>query len=208
MSRPRPAEPIFEADRPESRIVAWREALIVHRNAVVERLGIGGYRPCVPGCFQELPHEIVLPNRFGTGQLERAVQRLSEGHIGHDGGDVIRRNGLIVDNFIRAISSLFWSCQLAFLMNPGMPVSVTGLSLCRVWMALISCIAFAGRAEMSKFSLARSGSLRRRQNSSPTLYCPSKQYLGRGLVHSLRNRNDCGILQDAGLDPMTQRRKG
>ena len=63
----RAAEPIFEADRPESRVIAGGEALIVHRNAVVERLVIGDYRPWVPGCFQELPHEVVLPNRFGTG---------------------------------------------------------------------------------------------------------------------------------------------
>ena len=34
--------------------------------------------------LQEFPHEAVLPNRFGTGQIERAVQRLREGHIGHD----------------------------------------------------------------------------------------------------------------------------
>ena len=68
--------------------------MIVHLYAEVERLGIGDDRPRVPGCVQELSHEVVLPNRFGTGQLERAVQRLREGHIGHDGGDVIRRNGL------------------------------------------------------------------------------------------------------------------
>ena len=42
-------------------------------------------------------------------------------------------------------------------MNPGMPVLVTRLNFCRVWIALISCIASAGSAEMSKFSLARSG---------------------------------------------------
>src|SRR5206468_8915962 len=88
------SEPVLETCRAEVRVIAWGEALIVHRNAVVERLGIGDYRPCVPGCVQELSHEVVLADRFGTGQLERAVQRLSEGHIGHDGGDVIRRDGL------------------------------------------------------------------------------------------------------------------
>src|SRR5436189_519117 len=88
------AEPVLETRRAEARVIAGGEALIVHRDAEVERLGIGDYRPYVPGCVQELPHEVVLSNRFGTGQIERAVQRLSEGHIGHDGGDVIRRNGL------------------------------------------------------------------------------------------------------------------
>jgi hypothetical protein len=75
-------------------VIAWSEALVVHGYAVVERLWIGDYRPCVPACVQELPHEVVLTDRFGTRQFDRAVQRLRERHIGHDGGDVIRRNGL------------------------------------------------------------------------------------------------------------------
>jgi hypothetical protein len=74
--------------RAEARVIARGEALIIHRDAVVERLGIGDHRACVPGCVQELPHEVVLPNPFGTGHIERAVERLSEGHIGHDRGDV------------------------------------------------------------------------------------------------------------------------
>ena len=88
------AKPVLEGCRAEARVIAWGEALIVHRDAVVERPGIGDYRPCLSGCLQEPPHEVVLPNRFGPGQIERAVERLSEGHIGHDGGDIIRRNGL------------------------------------------------------------------------------------------------------------------
>src|SRR5207248_7185330 len=84
------AKPVLETCRAEARVIAWGEALIVHRDAVVESLGIGDYRPWVPGCVQELPHELVLPNRFGTGQFERAVQGLSEGHIGHDSSDVVR----------------------------------------------------------------------------------------------------------------------
>ena len=71
------AKPVLETCRAEARVIAWSEALIVHSDAVVERLGIGDYRPCVPGCVQELPHEVILPNRFRTGQIERAVQRLS-----------------------------------------------------------------------------------------------------------------------------------
>jgi hypothetical protein len=74
------AEPVRETRRTETWIVAGREALVVHSYAVIERLGIGDYRPCVPGCIQELPHKVVLTDWFGTGQIERAVQRLSEGH--------------------------------------------------------------------------------------------------------------------------------
>src|SRR5438270_10606047 len=88
------AEPVRETRRTETWIVAWHEALVVHCYAVIERLGIGDYRPCVPGCVQELPHEVVLTDRFGTGQIDRAVQWLREGGFGHDGGDIIRHNGL------------------------------------------------------------------------------------------------------------------
>src|SRR5438034_6245472 len=88
------AEPVAEARRSKSRVFTRGEALIVHVYAVVERAGVAHNLSRVPGCVQELSHEVVLPNRFGTGQIERAVQRLSEGHIGHYGGDVIRRNGL------------------------------------------------------------------------------------------------------------------
>src|SRR5207249_8519867 len=86
------AEPVAKARRSKSRVLTRGEALIVHVYAVVERAGVGNNLSGVPGCVQELSHEVVLPNRFGTGQIERAVQRLSEGHIGHDGGDVIRHN--------------------------------------------------------------------------------------------------------------------
>src|SRR6266481_8088850 len=88
------AEPVRETRRTETWIVAGREALVVHCYAVIERLGIGDYRPWVPGCVQELPHEVVLPKRFGTGQIDHAVQRFLDRDLGNDGGDVIRRNGL------------------------------------------------------------------------------------------------------------------
>ena len=67
------AEPVLETCRAEARVIAWGEALIVHRDAVVERLGIGDYRPCVPGCVQELPHEVVLTDRSGPASSKRAV---------------------------------------------------------------------------------------------------------------------------------------
>ena len=40
-----------------------------------------------------------MTDRFGTGQIDRAVQRPTEGRIGQDGGDVIRRNGLHQDRW-------------------------------------------------------------------------------------------------------------
>jgi hypothetical protein len=61
------AEPIRETRRTEAWIVAGCQALVVHGYAEIERLGIGDYRPCIPGCSQESPHEVVLTDRFGTG---------------------------------------------------------------------------------------------------------------------------------------------
>src|SRR6516165_10590628 len=87
-------EPVLETCRAEARVWAWGEALVVHLEAVVERVGIGGYLPRVPGCVQELTHEFVLANWFGTGQLEHAVQGLGEGDIGHGSADVVRCDGL------------------------------------------------------------------------------------------------------------------
>jgi len=51
-------------------VIACSEALVVHGYAVVKRLWIGDYRPCVPACGQELPHEVVLTDRFGTRTAE------------------------------------------------------------------------------------------------------------------------------------------
>src|SRR3954469_12958232 len=76
-------EPIVEPRRAEPRVSAGGQALIVQRDAVVERLGIGDDRPCVPGRLQESPYEVVLTDRFGAGQVDRAVQRLGEGRVGH-----------------------------------------------------------------------------------------------------------------------------
>src|SRR3954454_22189935 len=93
------AEPVLETCRAKARIIAGGDALIVHRIAVVERLGIGDYRSWVPGCVQESPHEVVLADRFGTRQFDGAIQRLGEGHIGHDGCHIIRLNGLHHDRW-------------------------------------------------------------------------------------------------------------
>src|SRR5207253_3731464 len=79
------AEPVAKARRSKSRVFTRGEALIVHVYAVVGRAGVGDNLSGVPGCVQELPHEFVLTDRFGTGQIDRAVQWLREGRFGHDG---------------------------------------------------------------------------------------------------------------------------
>src|SRR5205823_10335612 len=76
------SEPVLETRRAEARVIAGGEALIVHRDAEVERLGIGDYRPYVPGCVQELPHEVVLsesvrarPDRTCRSTAQRGPHR-------------------------------------------------------------------------------------------------------------------------------------
>jgi hypothetical protein len=43
------SQPVLEARQADARVIARYEALIVNLYAVVERLGISDYRPCVPG---------------------------------------------------------------------------------------------------------------------------------------------------------------
>ena len=81
----RSAKPILESRRAKARMITGSKTLIVQRNTIVKRLRIGDYRPLVPGCLQELPHEVILPNRFGTRQIERAIDWLRERHVGHHG---------------------------------------------------------------------------------------------------------------------------
>ena len=45
------AEPVRETCRAQARVIAWGEALIIHLDAVVERLGIGDDGRSSPGAF-------------------------------------------------------------------------------------------------------------------------------------------------------------
>jgi hypothetical protein len=89
------AEPVRETRWPEAWIVAGREALVVHCYAEIERHGIGDNRPCVAGCVQELPHEFVLTDRFGTRQIDRAVQWLRGGLTGIRANPALAERGTV-----------------------------------------------------------------------------------------------------------------
>jgi hypothetical protein len=84
------AEPVLETRGTKARVVARRETLVIDCRAGIQGFGIGDYRPWVPCCTQELPNQLVLTDRFGTSQLDRAVQRLRKGHIHQGGGDIVR----------------------------------------------------------------------------------------------------------------------
>jgi hypothetical protein len=70
--------------------LARRETLVIDCRAEIQGFGIGDYRLWVPCCTQELPNQLVLTVRFGTSQVDRAVQRLRKGHIHQGGGDIVR----------------------------------------------------------------------------------------------------------------------
>jgi len=87
-------EPLLETSRTDAWVIAWSETLVVQCDAVIEGAGIGGHRPRVPRCAQELPDKLVLTDRLGARQLDRAIQRFRHRDVGHDVGDIIRHDGL------------------------------------------------------------------------------------------------------------------
>src|SRR5438552_3530625 len=84
------AEPVLETRRAEARVFARGEALIVQLYAEVARVDVRGDLPCIPVCPQELPDEFVETYRFGTRQLDRAVQRFFDCDVRHYGSDDVR----------------------------------------------------------------------------------------------------------------------
>jgi hypothetical protein len=55
---------------------------------------VGRYASCVPSCAQDSSGELVETERFGTGQLDSAIDRTTHRDLGQRGGDVFRRDGL------------------------------------------------------------------------------------------------------------------
>ncbi|MBI3861527.1 MAG: hypothetical protein HY290_06500 [Planctomycetia bacterium] len=80
-------------------MVAGRQALVVHRRAEVADLRIGDHLPRVPAGGQELPHELVHADRFGTCDFNRAVLRFHDRDVGQKGSDVIRSRSLLTSFF-------------------------------------------------------------------------------------------------------------
>ena len=93
------AEPVLETRRTDARVIAGGEALIVQLCAEVACVHVCGDRPCVSDCAQESSDEFVQTYRFGTRQLDCAVQRFRDCDVGQCGSDVIRHNGL--QTFVR-----------------------------------------------------------------------------------------------------------
>ena len=88
------AEPLREMRRAEARVIAGCKALIIQLCAEIAGVDICGHLPRISSCAQEMPDEFIHPNRFGTGNLDRAVQRFGDGNVSQGGGEIIRRDRL------------------------------------------------------------------------------------------------------------------
>ena len=68
--------------------------MIVQLHAEVACVDVRGHLPWVSVCAQEASDKFVETDRFGTRQLDRAVQRFLDCDFGQCGSDVIRHDGL------------------------------------------------------------------------------------------------------------------
>src|SRR5215813_1627526 len=81
------AEPVLEARRADTRVIAGGEALIVQLCAEVARVDVCGHLPRILGCAQESSDEFVETYPFRTRQFDHAVQRFLDSNIGQRGSD-------------------------------------------------------------------------------------------------------------------------
>src|SRR5688500_5020984 len=87
-------EPVLETRRPDARVIAGGEGLIVQFCVEVACVGVGGHLTCVLFGAQDSAGELVETERFGAGQLDSAIDRRPHGDGSQCGGDVISRDGL------------------------------------------------------------------------------------------------------------------
>src|SRR5262245_59540864 len=90
---PGAAEPVIKPRRPEHRVLARSEALIVQLGAVVATFDVRDHLPGILVRGQVSPNEFILPDRLGPGQLDDAIEWPFDGDAGQRGGDVIRHDG-------------------------------------------------------------------------------------------------------------------
>src|SRR5213076_749386 len=87
------AKPIHETRRAEAGFSsrARDEALIIQLCAEIQGVDVGDYLAWVSRCAQELAHELIHSDRFGTSDLDCTVYWLGDCHVSQGGGDVLRR---------------------------------------------------------------------------------------------------------------------
>src|SRR6266446_7997603 len=88
------AEPFVETDAAEARLAQRHERVLLDPAAVVAGLGVTHDRTRVADRLQIAGDDFAEGCSFRAGDLDDAVSRRRERHIGDDGSHVVRRDGL------------------------------------------------------------------------------------------------------------------
>src|SRR5215468_5008147 len=92
--RLRAAEPFVETDAAEARFAQGHERALLNAAAKVSGLGVPHDRTRVADRLQIAGDDLVERCSFRAGDLDDAVSWRRERHIGDDGSNVVRRDGL------------------------------------------------------------------------------------------------------------------
>ena len=90
----RAAEPFVETDAAEARFAQRHQRALLDPAAEVSRLGVAHDLARVADRLQIAGDDLVERCAFRAGDLDDAVARRSERHVGNDGRNVVRRDGL------------------------------------------------------------------------------------------------------------------
>src|SRR5262249_23593669 len=88
------AEPFIEADVAEACFAQRHQRALLDPAAEVSGLGVAHHLTRIGDRLQIAGDELVERRSLWTSDLHCVVSRLRERHIGNDGSDVVRRNGL------------------------------------------------------------------------------------------------------------------
>src|SRR5215475_6108780 len=92
--RPWAAEPFVERDPAETRVAQGHERALFDPGAEVPSLGITHDRPRVADGLQIAGDDVAERSSVGAGDLDDAVARHRERHLGNRGRHVVGRDGL------------------------------------------------------------------------------------------------------------------
>ena len=87
-------EPFVETDVAETRFSQRHQRALFDPAAEASSLGVAHHLTRVADCLQIAGDEFVERRSFRAGDLDDAVLRRRERHIGNDGSNVVRRDGL------------------------------------------------------------------------------------------------------------------
>src|SRR5215207_242718 len=87
-------KPVLEACRAEPSFAERNKRALLHKSAEIAGLGVSHDLAWVSDSLQIAGYDLVERRAFRAGDLDDAVCRLRECHIGDDGGNIVRRDRL------------------------------------------------------------------------------------------------------------------